>query len=102
MSDIKITCVKEMTYITPITYQAPNGSEYVLNHEQFTVGEALFQPHLLGLEQRGIHELIYESLMKCEIDLRKDFIGNIILAGEINTIQEATVIVFKPTAKQVA
>lgn len=38
-------------------------------------------PALIGRESQGIHEIIYESIMKCDIDLRKDLWGHIILAG---------------------
>jgi len=41
----------------------------------------LFQPSFLGMEQVGIHELIYQSIMRCDVDIRKDLFGNIVLSG---------------------
>ena len=52
--------------------------------------EALFNPSLLGMNIPGIHELIYSSLMKCDIDLRKDLYCNIIVSGG-NTMCEGFV-----------
>ena len=34
-----------------------------------------------GMEQSGIHTEVYESIMKCEIDTRKDLYSNIVLSG---------------------
>ena len=41
----------------------------------------LFEPNLIGLEIPGIHMQMYNSIMKCENDLRKELYSNIILAG---------------------
>jgi actin len=41
----------------------------------------LFKPSLLGKESKGIDESLYETIMKCDIDLRKDLFNNIVLSG---------------------
>ena len=33
---------------------------------------AMFQPAFLGMECGGIQESAYASIMKCDIDIRKD------------------------------
>lgn len=48
---------------------------------RFRAPEALFQPSLLGLEANGIHETTYNSIMKCDLDIRKDLYGNIVMSG---------------------
>jgi actin beta/gamma 1 len=48
---------------------------------RFRCPEALFQPNLLGQEQVGIHETTYNSIMKCDLDIRKDLYGNIVMSG---------------------
>jgi actin-related protein len=48
---------------------------------RFRCPEALFQPALLGQEQVGIHETTYNSIMKCDLDIRKDLYGNIVMSG---------------------
>jgi len=41
----------------------------------------LFKPSLIGLEQEGIDKTTYNSIMKCDVDIRKDLYGNIVLSG---------------------
>ncbi|KAM1096597.1 hypothetical protein EV2_014640 [Malus domestica] len=33
------------------------------------------------MEAAGIHETTYHSIMKCDVDIRKDLYGNIVLSG---------------------
>jgi actin len=33
------------------------------------------------MEVSGIHELTFKSIMKCDIDVRKDLYGNIVMSG---------------------
>lgn len=35
----------------------------------------------MGLESVGIHETCYYSIMKCDIDIRKDLYANTVLSG---------------------
>ena len=35
----------------------------------------------LGMESSGIHELLYNSVMKSDIDIRKDLLNNVVLSG---------------------
>jgi hypothetical protein len=36
------------------------------------------------MESAGIHETCYNSIMKCDIDIRKDLYANIVLSGGSN------------------
>jgi actin-related protein len=63
------------------TYELPDGQIITIGNERFRCPEALFQPSLLGLEFAGIHETTYDSIMKCDIDIRKDLYANIVLSG---------------------
>lgn len=38
-------------------------------------------PSFLGLEIDGIHTSTYKSIMKCDIDIRKDLYANIVMSG---------------------
>ncbi|KAJ6772767.1 ACTIN 3 [Salix koriyanagi] len=49
--------------------------------ERFRCPEVLFQPSMIGMEAAGIHETTYNSIMKCDVDIRKDLYGNIVLSG---------------------
>jgi actin, other eukaryote len=42
--------------------------------------EVLFQPSFIGMESASIHAT-YNSIMKCDIDIRKDLYGNVVLSG---------------------
>ena len=48
-----------------------------IGNERFRCPEALFQPSFLGMESCGVHETSYNSIMKCDIDIRKDLYANI-------------------------
>merc|ERR1711975_32147 len=43
-----------------------------IGNERFRCPEALFQPSFLGMEACGIHETTYNSIMKCDVDIRKE------------------------------
>ena len=55
--------------------------EISVGNERFRCVEPLFQPSLLGMECSGIHENIYNSIMKCDVDIRKELCENIVLTG---------------------
>ena len=63
------------------SYELPDGQVIVVGNERFRCPEVLFQPCLLGMESKGIHELTFDSIMKCDIDVRKHLYGNIVLSG---------------------
>ncbi|KAH8321958.1 hypothetical protein KR067_013595 [Drosophila pandora] len=62
-------------------YELPDGQKISLGNERFRCPEALFQPSLLGQEVMGIHEATYQSILHCDMDLRKDMYSNIVLSG---------------------
>jgi len=62
-------------------YELPDGQVITVASERFRCPEALFQPRFLGKENEGVHGLTYSSIMKCDIDIRKDLYGNIVLSG---------------------
>ncbi|XP_057645750.1 beta-actin-like protein 2 isoform X4 [Chionomys nivalis] len=38
-------------------------------------------PSFLGIESSGIHETTFNSIMKCDVDIRKDLYSNTVLSG---------------------
>jgi actin len=42
-----------------------------VGNERFRCPEALFNPAVLGLEAEGVHAMTYNSIMKCDVDVRK-------------------------------
>eukprot|EP00954_Amorphochlora_amoebiformis_P006117 479149-Amorphochlora_amoeboformis.AAC.1 len=63
------------------SYELPDGQVITIGNERFRCPEVLFQPHLIGLEQAGIDKTTYESIMKCDVDIRKDLYANTVLSG---------------------
>ncbi|XP_076101868.1 actin CyI, cytoplasmic-like [Mytilus galloprovincialis] len=63
------------------SYELPDGDVLTIGKERFRCAEALFQPSFLGMEQSGIHEMIHNSIMMSDIDIRKDLYSNIMLSG---------------------
>jgi actin-related protein len=41
----------------------------------------LFKPSLIGLEETGVHEKTFQSIMKTDIDIRKDLYLNVVMSG---------------------
>merc|ERR1712221_44511 len=63
------------------SYELPDGQVITIGNERFRAPEALFQPSFLGMESAGVHETAYTSIMKCDIDIRKDLFANIVMSG---------------------
>uniref|UniRef100_A0A2K6PSH4 Actin n=1 Tax=Rhinopithecus roxellana TaxID=61622 RepID=A0A2K6PSH4_RHIRO len=63
------------------SYELPDGRVITIGNERFRCPEALFQPSFLGMESCGIHETIFNSIMKCEVDIHKDLYTNKVLSG---------------------
>jgi len=63
------------------SYELPDGNIITVANERFRCPEVLFQPNLIGMEQEGIHKLTFQSIMKCDVDIRKDLYANIVMSG---------------------
>ena len=62
-------------------YELPDGQVITIGNERFRCPEVLFQPNLIGLESKGIDSLIFDSIMKTDVDIRRDLYNNIVLSG---------------------
>lgn len=71
----------EQSSIHEYGYELPDGSLITVNSQRFRAPEIYFKPYLVGMNNLGIHEYIYESLMKCDADLRRELCQNICLSG---------------------
>ncbi|KAJ3232112.1 Actin-2 [Chytriomyces hyalinus] len=63
------------------SYELPDGQVITIGNERFRAPEALFQPSFLGMEAVGVHETTYNSIQKCDVDIRRELYGNIVLSG---------------------
>merc|ERR1711997_1377585 len=62
-------------------YELPDGQVITVGAERFRGPEILFKPNFIGKEADGVHTTTYDSIMKCDVDIRKDLYGNIVLSG---------------------
>src|SRR3569623_2367956 len=63
------------------SFELPDGNIIVIGNERFRWPEVLFQPNLTGLEMDGIADSTFQTIMKCDVDIRKDLYANIVLSG---------------------
>jgi actin beta/gamma 1 len=63
------------------TYELPDGNIITVGAERFRCPEVLFQPSFIGKEASGIHDTTFQSIMKCDVDVRKDLYANVVLSG---------------------
>eukprot|EP01095_Lingulamoeba_sp_RSL-Kostka_P009062 TRINITY_DN30_c1_g1_i1.p1 TRINITY_DN30_c1_g1~~TRINITY_DN30_c1_g1_i1.p1 ORF type:complete len:399 (-),score=149.21 TRINITY_DN30_c1_g1_i1:158-1354(-) len=64
-----------------VEYKLPDGQVIQVGTEAFKAPEALFMPSLIGEEYPGVHELLTNSILRCDIDMRNDLFSNIVLSG---------------------
>ena len=65
------------------TYELPDASTIKINAPRFKGPEGLFKPDLIkeGSEDKGMVELATESINECDLDIRLELYGNVILSG---------------------
>jgi len=62
-------------------YQLPDKTLITIGDERFRCPEVLFNPCLIGKESKGVDQFLYDTVMHCDIDLRKDLFSNIVMSG---------------------
>ncbi|CAL6020490.1 Actin [Hexamita inflata] len=62
-------------------YVLPDGNVCKISTPLFKCPELLFKPELNGKEMEGIHRLTFNSIQKCDIDIRSDLYSNVVLSG---------------------
>eukprot|EP00930_Biecheleria_cincta_P095947 TRINITY_DN87832_c0_g1_i1.p1 TRINITY_DN87832_c0_g1~~TRINITY_DN87832_c0_g1_i1.p1 ORF type:complete len:305 (-),score=43.17 TRINITY_DN87832_c0_g1_i1:108-1022(-) len=72
-------------------YEFGEAGRYIsLGSERFCCPEALFQPRLFGgslEEMSGLHVAVFDTIRKCDCDIRRDLYRNIVLAGGCTMFQ---------------
>jgi len=63
------------------SYELPDGNVIVIGGERFRCPEVLFQPSLIGKEAQGVHDCTFQTIMKCDVDIRRDLYANIVMSG---------------------
>jgi actin beta/gamma 1 len=63
------------------SYELPDGNVITIGNERFRCPEVLFQPSFIGKEALGVHDTMFQTIMKCDVDIRKDLYSNIVMSG---------------------
>jgi len=63
------------------TYTLPDGRVIRLGAERFGAPEAMFQPHLIGRDEVGVAELLFNTINAADVDTRSEFYKHIVLSG---------------------
>jgi actin beta/gamma 1 len=63
------------------SYELPDGNVIVIGAERFRCPEVLFQPNFIGKEADGIHSCTFNTIMKCDVDIRRDLYANVVMSG---------------------
>ncbi|TDL14660.1 actin protein 4, isoform b [Rickenella mellea] len=63
------------------SYELPDGRLITVGNERFRIPEALFRPSVIDLKSEGIHEATYNSICKCDLDMRGELYEHVVLAG---------------------
>ncbi|XP_048335374.2 actin-related protein 7 [Ziziphus jujuba] len=67
--------------VMPEKHILPDGQVITIGRERYTVGEALFQPSILGLEAHGIVEQLVRSISTVSSDNHRQLLENTVLCG---------------------
>ncbi|PIA48987.1 hypothetical protein AQUCO_01300093v1 [Aquilegia coerulea] len=59
----------------------PDGQVITIGRERYAVGEALFQPSILGLEEHGIVEQLVRSISSVSSENHRQLLENTVLCG---------------------
>jgi len=62
-------------------YQLPDGQVIDLASERHRSSEVLFDPSLIGSEERPVHDVLLTSILQSDMDLRSTLFSNVVLSG---------------------
>ena len=68
-----------------VRFEMPDGELLTVCNERFRCPEALFRPTFVGVDGAGIHELVHNSIRKCDDDLHTGLYSNILMSGGTTT-----------------
>ena len=71
----------ESTAHSGVSFTLPDDRVIQVTEERFQCAELLFQPGLAGKNLPGLHQFLYDSIMRCDADCRGDLFYNITISG---------------------
>jgi len=84
-------------------YELPDGKTITIGAERFGCVEPLFRPSLIDTESTssdrpGIDQLAFRSIMHCDVDIRRDLYGHVVLCGGTTLLPDLNVRLTKELA----
>jgi actin len=67
-------------------YELPDGQVITIGAGRFKCPEVLFDPRRVGMESGGVHEIVLRSIRRCDMDIRRETFGNLVLSGGTTVI----------------
>jgi len=67
-------------------YKLPDGSTILVGRERFEATEILMNPALVESEALGLPEMVYKSIVDCDLNIQKALVANIWLSGGTSMI----------------
>ena len=97
-TDLAKTMKEQICYLTPTAlrddvsvrdakvqaksqYRLPDGQAVYLSSERYEAPNVLFDPSLFGSEELSVADVLVNSIMKSDVDLRPKLFSQIVLAG---------------------
>ena len=67
--------------VPSVNYELPDGSQIEVGNERFKLPELFFTgaEGLVGFT--GIHQMVYDSITRCDMDIRRELYGNLVVTG---------------------
>merc|ERR1712025_1107864 len=72
---------KWLLLLPPPPWRSPMSFPTVKLSPLVMRGSVPLRPSSLGMESCGVHETTYSSIMKCDVDIRKDLYANTVMSG---------------------
>merc|ERR1712025_1537469 len=62
-------------------FEMPDGQVVTVHNQMIRCPELMFKPALDGREMPGLHQLTDKTVKDCDLDVRKDLLGNVVMSG---------------------
>lgn len=59
----------------------PDGTPIKVGKERFEATEAYFDPYLVGVESKGLSDIVFDVIQEADIDCRMDYYQHIVMSG---------------------
>ena len=72
---------EELKNVEPYDYELPDGSHIIVYDQRIRCPEALFNPDILGKDDKGLGQVCCDVIQSCDKDIRKDMYNCMVLSG---------------------